>query len=336
MLIESAFQLRFDLFDGNAMRVSPCVLADARDLPRDFNVRFVGLDRELVVGHFAGHNGLSELPYDRELIAKIAVQGFEPFWKGDDSVPLGVGDYVAVVDVHHVGRLHKRVIEVLVRRIERMVDLERTAILGKIPIDIHVSVEPGSVTGDTARQDSRAVPGVVSIHCPTVVAGLSVYSGAAAVTHADHTGRGEAVHSDAARFRVGSVNTVGIGVQGLTHYTMVGLAQTVDGIVASADSAYAREATALSEKSITGRTLPDDSIAVICRLPVDSYTSGARRCYCRAGRDGRGRGDRASAEAARGIALDDGVGGVGAGRSGVPFQSQRTAGGNRRAADAEV
>src|SRR6202041_1237204 len=306
MLIESAFQLRFDLFDRNAMRVSPVVLGDARALPRDLNVRFVGLDRELVVGHFVGHNGLSELAYDRELIAKIAVEGFEPFRKGDESVALGVGDYVAVVDVHHVGRLHKRVIEVFVRRIERMVDLERTAILREIPIDIHVSVEPGSEPAGTPSQDSRAVSGVESIHCPTVVAGLSVYSGAAGVAHADHTGRGEAVHSDAARFRVGSVNTVGVGVQGLTHYTMVGLAQTVDGIVASADSAYTREAAALSEKAITGRTLPDDSIAVTCRLTVDSYASGARRCYCRAGRGGRGRRDRPRAETARPIALADG------------------------------
>jgi hypothetical protein len=92
-----------------------------------------------VVGDFAPDHGLGELSQDRELIAEVAVEGFEPVGQGDDRIARRVCNHVAVVDVHHIGRLHERVIEVLVRRIKRIVNLERTAILGEAAFNLYVA-----------------------------------------------------------------------------------------------------------------------------------------------------------------------------------------------------
>jgi len=51
----------FDL-DRNSVRVGEGILANAGHLPGDFHIRFVRLDAELVVGNFAGHDGLRNCP----------------------------------------------------------------------------------------------------------------------------------------------------------------------------------------------------------------------------------------------------------------------------------
>ena len=47
----------------------------------------------------------------------------------------------AVIDIHHVGGLDEGVVEILVRRVERMVDLERAAALAEIAVDLHITFE---------------------------------------------------------------------------------------------------------------------------------------------------------------------------------------------------
>jgi hypothetical protein len=74
-----------------------------------------------------------------ELVAKVAVDGPEPIGKRDHGFTVGVKHHVAVVNVQHVGRFHERVIEIFVRRVQRMVDLEGTGILEQGPVNIDVA-----------------------------------------------------------------------------------------------------------------------------------------------------------------------------------------------------
>src|ERR1035441_927233 len=94
-------------FHGNTVRVGPRVLANAGYLPGDFYGGFVRLYAELMVGDLTRHNSLSKLPDHGELITKIAIQGFEPLRQRNDGITIRVGDDIAVVDVHHVGRFDK-------------------------------------------------------------------------------------------------------------------------------------------------------------------------------------------------------------------------------------
>jgi hypothetical protein len=105
-------------------------LAECRYLPRDFHVRLVRLDRESLLGNLASHDGSRELADHGELIAEITVQRLKPIGELNHGIAVPVSDDIAVVDVHHVGRFDKRVIEVLVRRIEWVIDLERPTGLG--------------------------------------------------------------------------------------------------------------------------------------------------------------------------------------------------------------
>src|SRR5579859_991296 len=86
------------LFHHQRMRLGPRILAHARDLPGNFDVRYTRADRELVVLNFVSHNRLRELPDHRELIAAVSVEGFEPVRKIDGRLALGVGRDVAGVD----------------------------------------------------------------------------------------------------------------------------------------------------------------------------------------------------------------------------------------------
>jgi hypothetical protein len=172
--IRSTFLRRFLLLDRNAVSVGPRVLPDAGDLPRDLHVRFVTLDGEPVIGHLAGHDGLRELSHNCELIPEIAVEGFEPLGQGNDGFAGSVGGHVAVVDVHHVGRLHESVIEVPVGGIERMVDLERATFLMEIAVDFHFSVEPRGKARGAACQNSSAAADVIGVAPPAEVVGHGI------------------------------------------------------------------------------------------------------------------------------------------------------------------
>jgi hypothetical protein len=125
---------------GNAMRLGPGVLPDAGHLPGDFHVRLVRPDGEHIVVDLGSHDGMGKLADRRQLIAEIAVQRFEPAGQRDRGVAPAVGDDGAVVDVFHVRGFDEGVIQVLVGRVQRMVDLERSAGLGKIAVHQHIAV----------------------------------------------------------------------------------------------------------------------------------------------------------------------------------------------------
>src|SRR5580700_11937985 len=94
-----------------------------------------------MVGNLASHDGLGELTDHRELVTEISIERLEPIWQSDGCQARAVRRDVAVIDVLHVRRLHERMIEVLICRIERVVDLERTTGFGKVSVDIDIALE---------------------------------------------------------------------------------------------------------------------------------------------------------------------------------------------------
>src|ERR1017187_2356751 len=83
------------LFALHHLRVSlvPNIVADAHDLPGDFDIGFVGLDAEgdsqLVTENLAGDNGLSKLADGGQLVMKVAfVQRKEIIGQGYNGVAL--------------------------------------------------------------------------------------------------------------------------------------------------------------------------------------------------------------------------------------------------------
>src|SRR5205085_10260534 len=101
-----------------------------------------------------------------QLVPEVAVEGLEPGRHGDGGFPVSVGGDVAVVDVHHVGALHEGVVQVLVRRVQRIVYLEGAASLREVAGHVqaagnhHVAVEYTCGAGAGAGAiDARARDG---------------------------------------------------------------------------------------------------------------------------------------------------------------------------------
>src|SRR5580698_6382940 len=125
----------------DAMRVGPSVLTDAGDLPGNFHVWLVGLDGECVIRNLGSNPGLSGLADGCELIAEFGVQSLEPHGHADDGCAAAVGDGIAVIDIHHVGRFDEGMVEVFIRGIERMIDLEGTTGLAERANNVHIALE---------------------------------------------------------------------------------------------------------------------------------------------------------------------------------------------------
>jgi hypothetical protein len=117
----------------NPVRVGECILTNAGHLPGNLHIRFVSPDDELMIRDLACDDRLRELSEHCKLIAEIAIECLEPFGQLDRCLAACVRGDVAVVDIHHVGRFDKGVIEMFIRRIERVVDLERSAAFGERP-----------------------------------------------------------------------------------------------------------------------------------------------------------------------------------------------------------
>src|SRR5580698_246141 len=133
-------------FHLDAMGVGPRVLTDAGHLPGNFHSWLVGLDGEAAVVHFCRDHGLRKLADHRELIAEIHIESLEPGRHADDGGSAAIRGDVAVVDVQHVGRLDEGVVEVFVRRIQRMIDFEGAAGFTDTAINLDCAVKvAGSV-----------------------------------------------------------------------------------------------------------------------------------------------------------------------------------------------
>src|SRR5258708_1468298 len=144
-------------FYWNAMGVGPGILANAGYLPGHFHPGFAAGYLELVVRHFLGNVQRSETANASELVAVVLVERPEPFGQVDDRLTVGVKHDVAVVDVHHVRRFDKGVVEVLVGGIQRIINLERAAALAEISRNVDIACKE---SGEAIRQWAVSGPGL--------------------------------------------------------------------------------------------------------------------------------------------------------------------------------
>src|SRR5580698_5076807 len=139
MQVGSSFLLRLQLLDRNAVGIGPGILPDPGHLPGDFHARFSAGDLEAIGLHSLGDVNRGKAIKARKLVAEVTVQLLKPLGKRNDRLTTPVKSYVAVVDVHHVGRFDEGVVEVLIGRVERVVDLERSSSLGQIAVHVDVA-----------------------------------------------------------------------------------------------------------------------------------------------------------------------------------------------------
>src|SRR5262249_12250836 len=116
--------------DRQAMGVRPGILADARDLPGDAKLRRATGDAEAIVVNLVGNVHGGKGPEAGELIAKIPVQGPEPSRQLDRCFA-GIAELDdTVVGVFHIRPRDEGVDQILVGRMEGMIDLDPASRLG--------------------------------------------------------------------------------------------------------------------------------------------------------------------------------------------------------------
>src|SRR5579859_1007056 len=119
----AAFAFWLLLLIRDAVSISPCILSYTSDLPGYFNAGLVRLDDKGVAGDLGGDNGLRKLADRCELVTEVAIKRLKVVRHRHDSLAVRVRCHVAIVDVLHVWRLDEGVRQVLILRIERMIDL---------------------------------------------------------------------------------------------------------------------------------------------------------------------------------------------------------------------
>jgi len=112
------------LLDHERVRFGVSILAHAGNLPGNFHVGHTGFDLELVVFDLARYDGLRELSDHGQLIAEVGVESLKPVRQRHRRLALRIGDDDAVVNVLHLRRFHRGMDQVLVDRIQRMIDFE--------------------------------------------------------------------------------------------------------------------------------------------------------------------------------------------------------------------
>lgn len=109
MKILSLLLRRLHFFRRDAISVGVGIVPNARDLPGDFDMRFIRANHETIARDLLGNYGLGELADHCQLIAKVAVESFEVVGQDYGRHTALIGPDVAVVDVHHVRRFNERV-----------------------------------------------------------------------------------------------------------------------------------------------------------------------------------------------------------------------------------
>ena len=97
LLVSLRGSLRLIIFGGLSIDVD--TLRNAGHLPRDFHLRLIGSDLELIVLDLAGDDCLRELSDDGELIAEVAVMQFKIIRQVDSRFAVRIRCDVAVADV---------------------------------------------------------------------------------------------------------------------------------------------------------------------------------------------------------------------------------------------
>src|SRR5215213_914478 len=147
--------LMFILFCFEGALPHHFVRAHSGHLPRDFDVRRSGLDRKAVIANFVRDDCLRECADDRELVAEVAVQSLEPLRKSDYGLAVRARYHIAAVDVEDFGGFNRGVKEVLIFRVERVIDLE---VLRACHVEIAAHSEMLR-DANVPLEDSRSAPG---------------------------------------------------------------------------------------------------------------------------------------------------------------------------------
>ncbi len=114
------------------MGIGVNILADAGNLPGNFPARLATRNLEVVVRDFFGDVEVGTGSADgRQLIAEVLIERLKPLGQFDDGFAFPIQCGVAVIDVHHVGRLDEGVVKVLVGGVQGIINLERTGVLGE-------------------------------------------------------------------------------------------------------------------------------------------------------------------------------------------------------------
>jgi hypothetical protein len=186
------------LFDHQRVSLRIGILADSRDLPGDLHIRLVRPNAELMVGDFAAHNRLGELPDHGELIAEVGVERLKPLRQLDGRQPLAIRGDGTVVDIFHLRRTNRGVEEILVGGIERVVHFDLRAHSVKRTGDFYVALEVPRVEG-RAILPAAAVGPRVRVDSVALVAALGHDSSSSPITGVEAAVCGYAV---LAKFKV--------------------------------------------------------------------------------------------------------------------------------------
>jgi hypothetical protein len=131
--------------DDQRARLCKGILPYARNLPGHLYARFASRNPETVVLDFA--RDVETWPRSSncgELITEFAVQGFKPLGQLDDCFADCVEDNHPIVDIFHFGGFDRRMVEILARGIERVVNLEVLCPGREHSADGNVATQKGS------------------------------------------------------------------------------------------------------------------------------------------------------------------------------------------------
>src|SRR5579864_3539356 len=151
MKVVSPFRGLLFHFYRNAVGLGPRVVPDTGHLPGDFDLRFVGLDNELILVDLGCHDGLRKLADYRKLVAEVAVQRLEPVGQCDHGHTRRIGGDIAVVYIHHVRRLDKGMVEIFVLGVKRVIDLKASTRLAQITGYSHIAKKEAGIAAYAAR-----------------------------------------------------------------------------------------------------------------------------------------------------------------------------------------
>jgi hypothetical protein len=265
--------LRFVLFDRHAVGVGPPVLPDACELPADFHPGLASGDGKAIVLQLLCDIDGSIAPQTSQLVADIGVERLEPGGQMHLGLSVGIQRHHAIVEVLHVGRLDKRVGQVLVGRVQRVVDLEAAPVLqqramhhdlaGKLPCvavgsagaaDDAGAAAGGAVDADAAvalAGDSDVAAAVagdadveVALAGDAVATGALAVDAAAALAHAPDADAAAALAGDADV--AGALSPDGDAAGALAGDAGAALALAVDAAAAFAHAPDADAAAALA------------------------------------------------------------------------------------------
>src|SRR5437899_2861956 len=109
----------------------------------------------MIAGDFLRDVKRGILPNRRKLVSEILIQSLKPIRERDNGLTVRSEDDDAIIDILHVRALDEGVIEVLVGRIERMINLERPSSFAQRPDNLDIAREMARFAAVALSPDSK-------------------------------------------------------------------------------------------------------------------------------------------------------------------------------------